>query len=48
LAQPGDVLIVLGKGHEVGQEIAAEILPFSDVEVVREEWARLNGSGARR
>jgi UDP-N-acetylmuramoyl-L-alanyl-D-glutamate--2,6-diaminopimelate ligase len=42
------VLIVLGKGHEVGQEIAGEILPFSDVDVIREEWAQLTGAGARR
>ncbi len=48
LSEPGDVLIVLGKGHEVGQEIAGEVLPFSDVDVIREEWAQLTGAGARR
>ena len=31
--------MVAGKGHETGQEIAGEILPFDDVEVVR----RLSG-----
>jgi UDP-N-acetylmuramoyl-L-alanyl-D-glutamate--2,6-diaminopimelate ligase len=35
LAQPGDVVIVLGKGHEVGQEIKGEKLPFSDQEELR-------------
>jgi len=30
LAQPGDVVIVLGKGHERGQEIAGVIHPFDD------------------
>ena len=39
---PGDVLVVAGKGHETGQEIAGEVLPFDDIEVVR----RLAG-GAR-
>lgn len=30
LAEPGDVVAVLGKGHEWGQEIAGEVLPFDD------------------
>lgn len=30
LAQPGDVVIVLGKGHERGQEIAGVVHPFED------------------
>ena len=30
LAQPGDVVIVLGKGHERGQEIAGVVQPFDD------------------
>ena len=29
-ARPGDVVLVLGKGHEQGQEIAGEVLPFDD------------------
>jgi UDP-N-acetylmuramoyl-L-alanyl-D-glutamate--2,6-diaminopimelate ligase len=29
-AHPGDVIAVLGKGHESGQEIHGEILPFDD------------------
>jgi UDP-N-acetylmuramoyl-L-alanyl-D-glutamate--2,6-diaminopimelate ligase len=29
-AQPGDVVVVLGKGHESGQEIAGVITPFDD------------------
>jgi UDP-N-acetylmuramoyl-L-alanyl-D-glutamate--2,6-diaminopimelate ligase len=33
--QPGDVLAVAGKGHEQGQTIGAETLPFDDVSVVR-------------
>ena len=30
LAQPGDVVIVLGKGHERGQDIAGVVHPFDD------------------
>jgi UDP-N-acetylmuramoyl-L-alanyl-D-glutamate--2,6-diaminopimelate ligase len=32
---PGDVLAVAGKGHEQGQTIGGEVLPFDDVTVVR-------------
>jgi UDP-N-acetylmuramoyl-L-alanyl-D-glutamate--2,6-diaminopimelate ligase len=30
LAEPGDVIAVLGKGHERGQEIAGVVTPFDD------------------
>ena len=46
-ARPGDVVAVLGKGHEVGQEIAGAVLPFSDADVVVAEWAGLHPEGAR-
>jgi UDP-N-acetylmuramoyl-L-alanyl-D-glutamate--2,6-diaminopimelate ligase len=29
-ARPGDVVALLGKGHEIGQEINGEVLPFDD------------------
>jgi UDP-N-acetylmuramoyl-L-alanyl-D-glutamate--2,6-diaminopimelate ligase len=29
-AQPGDVVVVAGKGHETGQEVAGVVHPFSD------------------
>jgi UDP-N-acetylmuramoyl-L-alanyl-D-glutamate--2,6-diaminopimelate ligase len=42
LAAPGDVVAILGKGHELGQEIAGTVLPFSDPVVAGEEWAALH------
>jgi UDP-N-acetylmuramoyl-L-alanyl-D-glutamate--2,6-diaminopimelate ligase len=40
LAQPGDVVVIAGKGHEQGQEIAGRKLPFDDREVAREALRR--------
>ncbi|WKN50082.1 UDP-N-acetylmuramoyl-L-alanyl-D-glutamate--2,6-diaminopimelate ligase [Nocardioides sp. Arc9.136] len=36
-ARAGDVVLVAGKGHETGQEVAGVVHPFDDREVVREE-----------
>jgi UDP-N-acetylmuramoyl-L-alanyl-D-glutamate--2,6-diaminopimelate ligase len=36
LAAPGDVVVIAGKGHERGQEIAGVVLPFDDAEVAGE------------
>jgi UDP-N-acetylmuramoyl-L-alanyl-D-glutamate--2,6-diaminopimelate ligase len=30
LAQPGDTVIILGKGHEVGQDVKGVVTPFDD------------------
>ena len=34
-ARPEDVVVIAGKGHETGQTIGAQTLPFSDREVLR-------------
>jgi UDP-N-acetylmuramoyl-L-alanyl-D-glutamate--2,6-diaminopimelate ligase len=34
--QPGDCLLIVGKGHESYQEFADTVVPFDDREVVRE------------
>jgi UDP-N-acetylmuramoyl-L-alanyl-D-glutamate--2,6-diaminopimelate ligase len=36
LADAGDVVVIAGKGHEQGQEVAGEKFPFDDREVARE------------
>ena len=38
IATPGDVVAVLGKGHEVGQEIGGIVRPFDDREVLARLW----------
>jgi len=47
LAGPEDVVAVLGKGHETGQEVRGEVLPFHDADVAREEWAALHPGADR-
>ena len=39
-AGAGDLVLVAGKGHETGQEVAGVVHPFDDREVAREELAR--------
>jgi UDP-N-acetylmuramoyl-L-alanyl-D-glutamate--2,6-diaminopimelate ligase len=45
-AEPGDVVLVAGKGHEQGQEIGGVVLPFDDREVAREALRKLAGARA--
>ena len=48
-AQPGDVVLILGKGHEPGQEFAGgKIEPFDDSVVVVEEWDGIVSSGGEQ
>ncbi|MFC5723148.1 UDP-N-acetylmuramoyl-L-alanyl-D-glutamate--2,6-diaminopimelate ligase [Streptomyces gamaensis] len=43
-AEPGDTVLVLGKGHEQGQDIAGVTRPFDDRQVLREAVARAAAS----
>jgi UDP-N-acetylmuramoyl-L-alanyl-D-glutamate--2,6-diaminopimelate ligase len=36
IARPGDVVVIAGKGHERGQEVAGVVTPFDDTEVAGE------------
>ena len=48
LAGPDDAVVVLGKGHETGQEVAGVVTPFADADVARDAWAGLrSGKGER-
>jgi UDP-N-acetylmuramoyl-L-alanyl-D-glutamate--2,6-diaminopimelate ligase len=40
-ARTGDVIVIAGKGHEKGQEIAGRVLPFDDVDVARQAIERV-------
>jgi UDP-N-acetylmuramoyl-L-alanyl-D-glutamate--2,6-diaminopimelate ligase len=45
-AEPGDTVVIAGKGHEQGQELkSGRKIPFDDREVAREELRRLPASG---
>ncbi|KUJ76844.1 UDP-N-acetylmuramoyl-L-alanyl-D-glutamate--2,6-diaminopimelate ligase [Ruegeria marisrubri] len=41
--QPGDALLIAGKGHETGQIVGDQILPFDDVEQASIAVAALDG-----
>jgi UDP-N-acetylmuramoyl-L-alanyl-D-glutamate--2,6-diaminopimelate ligase len=42
-ARPGDVVLILGRGHEPNQEIAGAKIPFDDRDVARAVLAERNG-----
>ena len=46
LAGPGDVIALLGKGHERGQEVDGRMLPFDDRVELAAALARVSGSGS--
>ncbi|MDP8910630.1 MAG: UDP-N-acetylmuramoyl-L-alanyl-D-glutamate--2,6-diaminopimelate ligase, partial [Actinomycetota bacterium] len=41
LAEAGDVVVIAGKGHELGQEAAGQRLPFDDRDEARQALRRL-------
>jgi len=43
---PGDVLVIAGKGHESGQIVGGQVLPFDDRDVARTAISRLAGGAA--
>lgn len=43
---PGDTLLIAGKGHETGQIVGDNVLPFDDVEQASVAVAALDGRGA--
>ncbi len=42
-AEPGDTVLVAGKGHEQGQDIAGVVRPFDDRQVLREAIKKTQG-----
>jgi UDP-N-acetylmuramoyl-L-alanyl-D-glutamate--2,6-diaminopimelate ligase len=48
LARPGDTVLVAGKGHESGQEVAGTVTPFDDRAVLREVITGTPAGAARR
>ena len=44
-ARSGDAILVLGKGHETGQEIAGETIPFDDREILDREISAAEAVG---
>ena len=43
LLEPGDALLIAGKGHETGQQVGDDVLPFDDAEQASVAVAALEG-----
>ena len=44
MLRDGDALVVAGKGHETGQIVGSEVLPFSDHAAIRAALADAGGN----
>jgi UDP-N-acetylmuramoyl-L-alanyl-D-glutamate--2,6-diaminopimelate ligase len=44
VAEDGDVVVIAGKGHEQGQEVAGRTVPFDDAQVARDALLRIQAS----
>ncbi|MFQ5622475.1 MAG: UDP-N-acetylmuramoyl-L-alanyl-D-glutamate--2,6-diaminopimelate ligase [Paracoccaceae bacterium] len=44
--EPGDTLLIAGKGHETGQIVGSDVYPFDDLEQASVAVAALDGLGA--
>ncbi len=44
--QPGDALLIAGKGHETGQIVGDDVLPFNDLEQASVAVSALDGLGS--
>ena len=46
LLSPGDALLIMGKGHETGQQVGRKILPFNDVDAAIAAADRRQAAGS--
>jgi UDP-N-acetylmuramoyl-L-alanyl-D-glutamate--2,6-diaminopimelate ligase len=46
-AQPGDVVVIAGKGHETTQEIGDHVVPFDDRQHARDAILAVVGGDGR-
>ncbi len=44
-AGPGDLVVLLGKGHETHQDVGGRKIPFDEAQIVRQVAAELEGGG---